>query len=600
MIFSIVIILGVGIIAYYHYVQGFFSATISCVIAILSAMLAVSLHEPMVTTLLRGKLADSANALCLISLFALFYLIGRTIFDAAVPGNVRVPAAVDAVGGGLMGFIAGIFAMGIMAIAAQTLGFGPSVAGYSRYALSPERDVQVPGERQQVDAVVTDELTEQTMDPTKASGMLLPVDDIVVNMVNRLSDGGSLAGTQKFKSIHPDLLTELFGQRIGVQVGAQRTALNIPGATAQVTLGKPGVFRLEKMNQFDAEIGNVRGKPITVPEPRTSEMLLVVRILFNNAAADKDGLARVSPGAVRLVANATNYFPIGTLEEGRTVFVNKPDDTLFITVKDADRGADFVFVVPAADVAVGEGKEAKVADGVFVEVKRLARLELSGESIVSPVKASKDVQVLRKPKVMEARATPQAKAGATVAPPADSPFVFSSVSVSNKLFTQLNTGTPDKDANNIAVDWGQASLKGGKFSKLLVNTTRTLRQMSVGSNLVGDLFEPAGKKIVQIVGSPPEGEGGDPWAWGSNLREFTLLDAAGAKLPINGGFAKVTAKGAERMAGAFNAESPVTEVAQEEGRPTDVYLIFVVPSGANIKQLLYKGQPLTAIDQVVQ
>src|SRR3954468_15169402 len=115
MIFSIIIILVIGVIAFFHYVQGFFGAAISAVIAVIAAVMAVSLHEPLVMLLLRGKVADSANALMLIATFALIYVIGRTIFDAAVPGNVRFPAIVDKIGGAIMGIFAGIFTAGIIA-----------------------------------------------------------------------------------------------------------------------------------------------------------------------------------------------------------------------------------------------------------------------------------------------------------------------------------------------------------------------------------------------------------------------------------------------------------------------------------------------------
>ncbi len=52
MIFSILMIVLVGIIGFFHYTQGLFSATISAVIAVIAAMLAMSYHEVLVTSLL--------------------------------------------------------------------------------------------------------------------------------------------------------------------------------------------------------------------------------------------------------------------------------------------------------------------------------------------------------------------------------------------------------------------------------------------------------------------------------------------------------------------------------------------------------------------
>ena len=125
MIFPLAILILVGVIAYFHYVEGLFSATISAICAILAAVLAFSYHEVIIFTLLKGKVANYAHAMILVTLFALGYLILRVIFDKAVPGNVRFPLYVDRVGGAVMGIIAGVFATGILAIAAQSLPFGP-------------------------------------------------------------------------------------------------------------------------------------------------------------------------------------------------------------------------------------------------------------------------------------------------------------------------------------------------------------------------------------------------------------------------------------------------------------------------------------------
>src|SRR4051794_11511315 len=116
MIFFIIVLLAVGVIAFFHYIQGFFSATISAVLAAVSALLALSFYEPVVKLLLGGKFASNAHGMMLLCMFALFYMLLRTLFDKAVPGNVRVPSLVDKIGGAAMGVVAGVFAVGIVAI----------------------------------------------------------------------------------------------------------------------------------------------------------------------------------------------------------------------------------------------------------------------------------------------------------------------------------------------------------------------------------------------------------------------------------------------------------------------------------------------------
>src|SRR4051794_26490832 len=147
MIFAIIIIVLVGFVAFFHYTQGFWSATLSAMITIFAAALAVGYHESVVDTLLKGKMSDQANAIALVGIFALTYLILRVIADKAIPGNLRLPVILDKVGAGIMGFIAAIFAVGIVAVAAQTLPFGPGVAGYVRYPMHEDREVaiSIPG-----------------------------------------------------------------------------------------------------------------------------------------------------------------------------------------------------------------------------------------------------------------------------------------------------------------------------------------------------------------------------------------------------------------------------------------------------------------------
>ena len=158
--------------------------------------------------------------LVLVGMFALIYLILRIILDKLVPGNVRFPAIADKVGGAAMGLIAGVLAIGILTMAAQSLPFGPSVAGYARFEVE-DRDVKIPtGRGPMADSSTYEEL--RSNDPIKSddrgAGLMLPVDDMVANFIGKLSDGGSLAGERAFASVHPAYNDQLFFQRLGVQL----------------------------------------------------------------------------------------------------------------------------------------------------------------------------------------------------------------------------------------------------------------------------------------------------------------------------------------------------------------------------------------------
>src|SRR5688500_4840937 len=144
MILGVVIIALLAGVAYFHYAQGFFSATLSAICAVIAAVIAVGYHEVAVQSLLQGAAADYAHALCLCAIFGGVYIGLRLLFDKAIPGNIRLPVMVDRVGGAAMGVIAGIFTAGIVALAAQMLPFGPTVGGFARYAVEDRPEINVP------------------------------------------------------------------------------------------------------------------------------------------------------------------------------------------------------------------------------------------------------------------------------------------------------------------------------------------------------------------------------------------------------------------------------------------------------------------------
>lgn len=420
MVFGIIIIALVGVIAFFHYTQGFWSATLSAVVAVFAAVLAVGYHESIVNTLLKGRIADYANGFALVAVFGLTYVILRTIIDKMIPGNLRLPVILDKVGAGIMGFVAGVFSVGVVAVAAQTLPFDPQIGGYARYVMTEEREeaIQVVGKSQYQETRIAPQVDATTLneDATK-EGLLLPVDDWLISFVSGLSDGGSLAGQRKLQDIHPAYLDELFAQRLGIQMGANHVALNSEKQQVQFN----GLFRVPSgIRQVDADIPTSRpgSTPVSYPPPKAGQMYLVARVQFLDGAdgGKSPELVRFSPGSIRLVARsddegAKNYFPIGTLDSGSTLFVNRIDDFLFLG---EGQSADVVFIVPES--AVLEGKTDKVKEGVFIEVKRLAREDLSGDTVEPRVKPDPTVTVLRKTAVIAA-----AKAAPAPAPPANNP-----------------------------------------------------------------------------------------------------------------------------------------------------------------------------------
>jgi hypothetical protein len=615
MIFAIIIILLFGGIAYFHYAQGFFSATLSALCAAVAAVIALGYQETVVLGLLQGAAGDYANAMVTMGLFALVYLVLRTILDKAIPGQIRLPHALDKVGGGAVGLIAAMFACGVIALSAQMLPFGPSILGYARYTVEDHPEVTIPpapGRSNQRTADIHAQLTDTTFTDENHKKLLLPVDDAVVNFVSMVSNG-ALSGAQPLNAVHPNWPDELFGQRLGVQTGGKKVAMNLPGKTPQVSVpDKGGVYRVDadlSKTALDAEIDSLHDRPV---KPAKGALQLVVRVMFSKDAADSDGNVRLALSAVRLVANGTTYYPSGTLENGR-LWANKLDDFLFINVKGEDRGADFVFMIDnPSDVIAGGAKdpEPKIKDGVFIEVKRLALVDLSGYAVTPAMpKTPKNIRVERKETVQKkAGVTPTKEGdssggggggggggGAAATPASDLPFVYASANVKKTLFSPVNTGSAEKDVKNAQTQSGTLSTQSGQFTMLDINPTQSLTILKQGYP-VEELFEPAGQKLVQIEGAP-QPEGGDPWAWGS-LSKWQLVDAAGKTYTPNGGFAKVKKDQADRMVAVYNANGKPNDVSGD-GRPTQFWVAFLVPSGTHLKEAKYDGKTVASLDQAV-
>ncbi|HEY1628538.1 MAG TPA: CvpA family protein, partial [Tepidisphaeraceae bacterium] len=528
MILSAAVIVLVIAIAYFHYVQGFFSATISAILAILSGVIAISYFEPL-TRMLNGKAGDQGEALVLVALFAVVYTILRVIFDAAIPGNIRLPVLLDKIGAGAAGLFAGIFAIGILIVAAQTLAFGPSIGGYARYGLVAERDVQIPSSRQAQDSAVYDELKSdeanpEKLDPSAKGSLILPVDDIVINMTAHLSDGGSLAGPVDMLQVHPSYLDELFADRLGIQTGAKHTALNT--ATSK-DVDVQGLYTTDALPQAEAEIPAIRKSDLGPLRSDQSKIILIARLNFNRNASDDDSNVRVSTGAVRLVANQTDYNPIGTLDATGTptVRVNHLDDFLIVP---AGGSADFVFAIPRDDLGVSADKKnsdapLQIGSDVFIEVKRNAIVDLSGQSIkreLPPPGANiRRKTSLPAPKPMAGVVTPAPMAVAV-------PFEFDKLQISSTLFTDINVGRYDSDSATLSFPAGTVTLREKKFAKLEVNPSLTLAQIGQGDYLVREFWTPPTARLVEAFGAPPS-RSDSPWDWADNLSKFELIDASG-------------------------------------------------------------------------
>jgi hypothetical protein len=399
MVFNIILVLLFAGIVYIHWLQGLFSSVISMTLAIAAAAMAMAYHETIIVNMLGGKMADYAHGMLLPTLFALFYIVPRVAFDMLVPGNVRVPHLADKIGGAVCGLVAGIFAMGVVALGAQMLPFGPDIAFFSRHELR-SLDVTGPGARgSDVDAVLTNVLVNDAdkLTPNAESGVWFGFDNRLVDFVSMQSDRGAMRTDRKFAAVHPNLPTELFNQRLGPPLGSVRTYTTFVRSQPDVTVKGTPRF-LKKLRTIDSMIDKQRGKDHYAADPQgiSSEggsWLIAVPIDFSADAADKDKVVRISPGQIRLVsARGKEYYPLGTLYRGNVLIRERRDDIIYIDPSKAllenERGLPvFVFQVDATGLLTFDAKQGNpngFDKGAFIEIKRMNYLSLSGIKIAGP------------------------------------------------------------------------------------------------------------------------------------------------------------------------------------------------------------------------
>ncbi len=621
MIFSLIVLIIVGVIGYWHYVQGFFSSVLSAILAIFAALIAVGYFETVTDMALGGRAAEYAHGMVLIAMFALGYLILRVIFDKLVPGNVRVPPTLDKIGAGVMGVIAGLFCGGIFAIATQQLPFDSSIMMFSRYATGATREVTVPTGGQSRNAEIWGELSTGRAPITDNDGfadderqsLWIPADEVVLGLVKRVSDTGTLSNNRPFADIHPDYLAQLFASRLGTESGARHVAFNLPDKQ-YVTV--PGVFTLDQLLRFDGEPDfmrrNTRAMETGLLKPNPDQILIIVRTRMDQMIADGDKIVRMSIAAARLVADRTNYTPVGIVEAGALVRVNRLDDFLFINTGGDSAQVDFAFLVPreavltnpAPQTAGRAATDLEIKPGVFFEFKRMAQVSLAGKAVATnwspvPGDAVYSRRDLKRPAGIGGLSAPAQTPSSGVTPPADAPL-----SVTNLLFQDelpfeigITDGPPTGD---FEFPSGNGSRQGNRLATLTLNASQALSQMRGNGVMVKELHVPGGNKVAIVVATPPTRAGADAWAWAGNLGDFEIIDASNNKFKPHGAFAKVMKATVEHAVGAWNALSPVAAIERTDGRPTDVYLLFVMPQGARPTAITWKGNVLRQIDTAPQ
>jgi len=636
MILSLLLLVLTLVVAFFHYIQGLFSATISAILVVLATVVAVGYHENLASLLVGTKFTEEAASIALAALFAAVYILPRLAFDYLIPGNVRYPVLVDKIGAGAMGLVAGLLSTGVVAIAAQALPFGPDVGYYARYAAA-DRSGTVAGGFQQQDVTLYDVTHSPTLNPDDADHLWLHQDDLVMALAQKVSDGGSLEGDQMLGCVHPDYLSELFGQRLGIQTGVHRTlpsaALSIGGVYVAgsppdpPTADQPSPLPKPELTQVDGEPSSLRSPDEQVdsklrPADPQQQALLVVRMTVSPAkdVADSDACFRFSAGSIRLVAgrcdssgmDVVDYHPVAVLDRKGIAVACRIDDFLLVSLNGL-RTLDLVFLVdkervfgsvkdpPYPPPAKG-GAFPHLAPGTFLEVKRYAVADLSGRKVDYGPPTNRDhTSLIRKPGVVAAIAALPIEplVGVTVAakptagaPVGTSELKFQDISVSNKLVAPIDarnsnpTGTIQSGA--LKGDW-----ENHQWTRLAILPGMLCTALkSPGTNPIDQLSPSEGEQIVLIHCTvPPMEDQRHAWDWSARLSNYSLFDTEEKTYPIIGAWARYVTKSQPYMVVTFRNFDSRTELQpikpQSGGKITemDVWLAFEAPVGKTIAEL---------------
>jgi hypothetical protein len=359
----------------------------------------------------------------------------------------------------------------------------------------------------------------------------------------------------------------------------------------------------------------------------SSQLLLAVRIAFGPGAADKDGNIRFSPGSCRMLIHDPqgddaesfqNCYPIGTLEGTDRLLLNKLDDFLYCA---QGKGADLVYLVPQLSLEK-KNAEFSVPRGSFLEVKRWARVDLSGKSIEPALTAGAEVAVTRKSAVptaapVAAQSSPGASASPAAAgsanapanpsaatPPSAPPAVASGlefevvrVSVVELLPTPLGIpmkaggDTQQVPPNGYVKFNPEHQIKNSVMDAALsdLNSSRKIIQFAV----------PDKSAMVQVNGKVSSNA---PWAFATESEQYELVDAQGKHYPPNGIWAIYRGSNGDHVLCRYIDSTGISGAAAPEGNPptpSQVLFIYIVPKGVTLKEFDDHGKKVHEMRQWV-
>ncbi len=282
MILGILAVLAILAIAVYSSTQGLFSSLIMTLLTLLCAVFAFSLYRPLAETMY-PKSAPYAMAICLMALFGGPLLALRVGLDIILRPNVTFDEWVDRIGGGVLGFVAGLMIVGVAMVTLQLLPFGPSVLSYKPF--------------------------DNTLQRQQHLGLFRP-DDFVLGLVSSLSHRALGAGND-FSVNHDNFALDTFCYR---NRAGHKFSMMSPAKSVKIV----GAWQLPDNDDEDskawqdamAELAN----PLMTAKENKASRVVIVRVAVSPKVTAESKEWKLPGTHFRLIdADGRSFYPLAYL-----------------------------------------------------------------------------------------------------------------------------------------------------------------------------------------------------------------------------------------------------------------------------------------------
>jgi len=337
-------IMTAGLTYYQVFTQGLFSSLIMAVLSIVSAMVALNYYEPLAALLTDlGMASFGPKTISLLGVFVLTLLLLRELADRFIRGNMKFPQGIDRVGSTVFAIISSLTISGMVALGFQSLPLSATIMGFER---CPKLDTPSEDKR------------------------LYPMGDAFVLSTFAKASNYCFAGTNSFQQVHPNMLRELYLNRV---VAKDHKGSRQEAGSNAISIDKNKVRFINHEISYDKSQKKL--------EPGNGEVFLAVQLKIKSGtgkrgdrgAADVDKAIRFALCHVRMVgfnpddksSPGISRYPIGKLSNNdRTVTNGKLDSGNYFK-KNAT--VDLLFKWP---------EKIKETPPLFVEFKRSARADM--------------------------------------------------------------------------------------------------------------------------------------------------------------------------------------------------------------------------------